>query len=209
VFRLEYHGILERDIIDIFAEEKIELADIHYVHIAGEYSANEELVDDLSAKYGIVIQRIGDNRIDKQSCDVDPNSFYFVKRIMKIVDEMNVVCHVLSWMPHDRLGIVADIVRNEVFKVPYFSELIQNGKSRNECEHDIENKILEFAKQKTTTLFNLHHVEARFSNNTTEWFEIEITFYDIEHKVLSNIFYPKKEFDESALASWNKGEECI
>jgi ABC-type uncharacterized transport system substrate-binding protein len=107
------------------------------------------------------------------------------------------------------LGIVADIVRTEVFKVPYFSELIQNGKSQIECEHDIEKKILEFAKQKTTTFFNLDCVEARFSNKTTEWFEIEITFYDIEHKVLSNILYPKKEFDESALASWNKGEEYI
>jgi hypothetical protein len=205
----EYHGVLERDIIDIFAEEKIELADIHYVHIAKEYSANEETVEYLSAKYGLVIQRIGDNRIDKHSSTVDPNSFYFASRIMKIVDEISVVCHVLSWRPHERLGIVADIVRNEVLKVPYFSELIQNGKSQIECEHDIENKILEFARQKTTTFFNLDRVEARFSNKTTEWFEIEITFYDIEHKVLNNIFYPKKEFDESALAYLNKGEDYI
>jgi hypothetical protein len=167
-FEREYHGVLERDIIDIFAEEKIELADIHYEHIAKEYSANEELVEDLSAKYGLVIQRIGDNRIDKQSSTIDPNSYYFAKRIMKIVDEMSVVCHVLSWRPHERLGIVADIVRTEVFKVPYFSELIQKGKSQIEYKHDIENKILEFAKQKTTTFFNLDRVEARFSNKTTE-----------------------------------------
>ena len=195
-FEREYHGVLEREIIDIFAEEKKRLADIEYLRIVREYNTNEELVEGLSVKlkeYGTDFRRIGDNRIDKQSCDVDPNSYYFAKRIMKIVDEMSVVCHGLSRRPHERLGIVA-----EVFKVPYFSELIQNGKSQIECEHDIENKILEFAKQKTSTFFNLDCVEARFSNKTTEWFEIEITFYDIDNKVLSNIFYPKKEFDESA-----------
>lgn len=186
----ESSGRKERDIIDVYAEENLQLSDSDYQNIITEFKRREEGWEQFFGH--------------RTTCDL--NSLDSAKHIMSIVTDVELYIHVLTDPPFLRLGIATDIVKNEIFRVPHFSDLL--GDSEFECilgessiEYDVENKILEFIRERRSTFYDkakfddIHHVKAKFYDKKDFWYGLEIWFYDSQHKHLGIVAYPKKDCD--------------
>lgn len=186
----ESSGREERDIIDVYAEEKLQLSDSDYQNIINEYKRREE----------------GWEQFIGHKTTYDPNSLDFAKLITAIISDAEHYIHVLTDPPSLRLGIATGIVKNEVFRVSHFSDLLGDSEfesiiGESSIEYDVENKILEFIRERRSTFYDkakfddIHHVKAKFYNKKDLWWEFEIWFYNSQHKHLDMIVYPKKDCD--------------
>jgi hypothetical protein len=183
----ESSGRKERDIIDVYAERELQLSDSDYQYIIKKYSRGE---DSREQFFGYRTTH-------------NPNSLDFAETIMYLVDDAKLYIHVLTDPPFLRLGLATDIVKNEVFHVSYFSELLLNGKVETPIEHDIENKVLGFLRERRPTFYEydykaklpeIHHVKAEF-NKEDLWYELVISFYGSHQEVLGAVPYAKKDCD--------------